>query len=224
MPLQNRVLPDQSIVADPSRGLFTGNRGILHDETRTLRRRWTSKAWICCALQWKDTRRLPMSPHTWTELFFLDEAVALAAGHRPCATCRRTAYAAFRAAWARAQLPGVKAPEMDSHLHATRLTPTRQQRRFKADAATLPDGTFIWHGKDRTSRDVTETLPDRRDLHGTPHLILADQAFPYTPSGYLPPVRRPNGAVLVMTPHPIVAVLQSGYQPTFHPSLSIRPV
>ena len=209
MPLQNRVLPDQSIVADPARGLFTGNRGILHDETRTLRHRWTSKAWICCALEWKAKRRTPMTPHTWTELFFLDEAVALAAGHRPCATCRRPAFVAFREAWRRAALPGSKAPEIDATLHAarltdTRLTDTRQQHRYQAEAASLPDGTFIWQD--------------------TPHLIHAGLAFPYTPSRYLPPIPRPTGPVLVITPQPTVAVLQNGYEPALHPSLVLHPV
>ncbi len=135
MPLQNRVLPDQSIVAVAARGTFTGNRGILHDDARNLRRNWTSKAWICCALEWKATCRIPMTPHTWTELFFLDEAVALAAGHRPCATCRRTAYNAFRAAWAKASLPGTKAAEIDACLHKTRLV-----ARDTAPTQSVPTG------------------------------------------------------------------------------------
>ncbi len=216
MPLQNRVLPDQSIVALPARGTLTGNRGILHDDTRTLRRRWTSKAWICCALDWKGASRTPMTPHTWTELFFLDEAAALASGHRPCATCRRSAYTAFRAAWIKAALPGTKACEIDTHLHETRLTgdgtpqihptPTnrpkpRHQRLHQATAETLPDATFI-------------LLP-------TPHLIHGAHAFPYTPDGYLPPVPRPHGTVQVMTPAPTVATLNAGYRPLLHPSLPI---
>lgn len=204
MPLQNRVLPDGSIVVDPSRGLLTGNRGILHDDTRTLRKRWTSKAWICCALQWKDTRRTPMTGRSWTELFFLDEAVAIASGHRPCATCRRAAYNAFRSAWGKANLPGTTAAEIDRHLHATRLTATRHQRLHEAEAGTLPDGSFI-----------------RLE---TPHLILGPHAFPYTPAGYHPPLPRPNGPVQVMTPAPLVATLGAGYRPILHPSLVIRPL
>lgn len=206
MPLQNRVLPDQSIVASPARGLLTGNRGILHDENRTLRRRWTSKAWICCALQWKGIRRTPMTGRKWTELFFLDEAVALAAGHRPCATCRRAAWNAFRAAWAVAQLLGTNATEIDGHLHAARLD-QRQPRRHLARAETLPDGAFI--------------------LHGTPHLILGPHALPFTPEGYLPPIPRPVGEVTVLTPAPLVAVLHHGYRPILHPTseapLSVAP-
>lgn len=197
-PLQNRVLPDQSIAALPARGTMTGNRGILHDEARQLRHRWTSKAWICCSLRWKEVRRIPMSPRTWTELFFLDEAVALAAGHRPCAACRRSAYTAFRNAWCAAGLPGSNAPAMDAHLHAARLTPQRVQRLHMAAAESLPDGTFI--------------------LHGTPHLLLGPHAHSYSPAGYLTPIPRPTGPVQVMTPEPSVATLRAGYQPLLHPT------
>src|SRR6476620_11704078 len=102
MPLENRVTPFGDIAALPERGLFTGNRGIIHDPaTRTLlARRWTSKAWIICSCVYKDVRREVMARRSWTELFFLDEATALAAGHRPCFLCRRDAALAFRAAWA----------------------------------------------------------------------------------------------------------------------------
>jgi hypothetical protein len=203
MPLQNRVLPDQTIVALPARGTLTGNRGILHDEGQILRRLWTSKAWICCTLDWKGARRQPMTGRSWTELFFLDEAVALAAGHRPCATCRRSAYNAFRAAWTMAALPGTKAPEIDAHLHATRLTPQHTQRRHLASAETLPDATFI--------------------LNPAPHLLHGPHAFPWTPAGYLTPQPRPTGPVQVMTPEPTVALLRAGYRALIHPSLHLHP-
>ena len=238
MPLQNRVLPDQTIVADPARGLLTGNRGILHDASQTLRHRWTAKAWICCALDWKATRRQPMTGRSWTELFFLDEAVALAAGHRPCATCRRSAYNAFRAAWAKANLPGHQAPEIDGHLHAARLTATRHQRLHLADGASLPDGTFILHpapphpapsaprpdgsfilhrAPPYLARPVS-LLDGTINLPPTPHLILGPDAWPYTPAGYLAALPRPPGPVLVMTPAPIVACLRAGYRPILHPT------
>jgi hypothetical protein len=101
-PLQNRVTPFGDIVAIPQRGMFTGNRGIIHDPaTQTLlRKRWASKAWLICPCDYKDRRRNVMAGRSWTELFFLDEAVALAAGHRPCFLCRREAAESFRAAWA----------------------------------------------------------------------------------------------------------------------------
>lgn len=96
MPLQNRVTPFGEIVTDPSRGLMMGNRGCLHGQGRTLgASRWRSKLWICCLLDFKGVQRDPMPPGRWTALFFLDEATALSAGHRPCGYCRRADYAAF---------------------------------------------------------------------------------------------------------------------------------
>ena len=189
MPLQNRVLPTGEIVADPARGMFTGNRGCLHGDQRQLgRARWQGRAWIICALHYKGWRRVVMTPRTWTELFFLDEAVALAAGHRPCALCRWPSYLAFQAAWG-----GLKAPEMDAALHAARLD-GRQQRRFVADLSGLPDGTFALHG-------------------GQPHLLRGEALYPYAPAGYGAPVPRFDGAVTVLTPAPTVAVLRAGYLP-----------
>ena len=200
MPLQNRVLPSGEIVIDPSRGIFTGNRGCLHDDTRQLgRARWRGRAWICCRLQWKGVRRSPMTPRRWTELFFLDEAVALSAGHRPCAYCRRADYLAFRAAWAKAGLPGTSAPEIDRILHAARLMPDRTQRHHTALANDLPDGTFILH-------------------QGQPALIQANRLHPFHPSAYAAPIPRPQGVVTVITPAPMVACLAAGYVPQVHPT------
>jgi hypothetical protein len=110
MALQNRVTPFGDVVAIAQRGLFTGNRGIIHDPaTKTLlRKRWASKAWLVCVCEYKGRRRAVMGGRSWTELFFLDEAVAFAAGHRPCFFCRRRPAEAFRAARAKAR--GVKTP------------------------------------------------------------------------------------------------------------------
>ena len=124
MPLQNRVTPSGEIVSTPQRGLFTGNRGIIHDPaTRTLlNRRWSSKAWITCTCEFRGRRRDVMGTRSWTELFFLDEATAFAAGHRPCFYCRRDDANAFRAAWERGNgVSGVRAPEIDEVLHRERL-------------------------------------------------------------------------------------------------------
>ena len=200
MALQNRVLPTGEIVADPARGMFTGNRGCLHDDQRQLgRARWKGRAWIICTLEYKGWRRKVMTPRTWTELFFLDEAVALAAGHRPCALCRRAAYVAFRTAWGGAP----RAPDIDAALHEARLD-GRQQRRFRADAASLPDGCFIlWQGN--------------------PHLIRAGMAYPHAPAGYGPAVLMPEGEVSVLTPAPVVGVLRRGYAPVLHSSLAKSP-
>jgi len=200
MPLQNRVLPTGEIVADPARGLFTGNRGILHRGDRTLgRARWRGRLWICCVLRWRDVRRVPMSPGTWTELFFLDEAVALAAGHRPCAFCRRADYGRFRDAWAAAGLPGRRAAEIDAALHPARTRRGPDGATHAAPAADLPDGAFV-------------------ALAGGPALILGRRALPFRPSGYGAPLPRSGGAARVLTPAPLVAVLRAGYRPALHQS------
>jgi hypothetical protein len=125
MSLQNRVIPLGDIVVTPERGMFTGNRGIIHNaQTRTLlKRRWTSRAWLICALDWRGVRRMVMGPGSWTELFFLDEATGLAAGHRPCFLCRRTAALAFQMRFPRGGQPAKpKADEIDRALHAERST------------------------------------------------------------------------------------------------------
>ena len=200
MTLQNRVLPTGEIVADPARGIFTGNRGCLHDDQRRLgKARWRGWAWICCRLDWKGVRRQVMTPRRWTELFFLDEAAALSAGHRPCAYCRRADYRAFRAAWENASLPGITAPEIDRILHDARLRPDRTQRHHQARAADLPDGTFILH-------------------QGQPCLLHTRKIRTYTSTGYLAPTPLPDTEVTVMTPGPMVACLVAGYSPIFHPS------
>ena len=195
MPLQNRVMPWGEIVADPARGTLTGNRGVLHDDGRQLgRARWRHRAWISCTLHWRGVRRVPMSPGTWTELFFLDEAVALAAGHRPCGLCRRAAYRAFQAAWAAAELGEARAPMIDAVLHPARIMRDAAGATHRADADTLPDGTFIAHS-DGAARLAGATI------------------LPFRPGGYGPPLPRPTGLVPVLTPAPIVAVLAAGYTP-----------
>src|SRR5437660_12628517 len=147
MPVQNRVTPFGDIVAIPQRGMFTGNRGIIHDPaTKTLlNKRWATKAWLVCTCDYKGRRRAVMGGRSWTELFFLDEAVALAAGHRPCFFCRREAARAFRNAWAlgrAVKLP--PAPEMDAVLHAERLDDGRKRLHgLPGPADELPDGRVI---------------------------------------------------------------------------------
>jgi hypothetical protein len=207
-------MPDGTILAVPVRGTLTGNRGILHDATGQLgRARWRHHHWIACALTYKAVRRKVMSPGTWTELFFLDEAVALAAGHRPCALCRRADYTAFRAAWGRAFGDDVPSADgIDRILHAARICPaTGGQKTHEADAATLPEGTFI-------------------RLQDHPVLIAGSGVVPHSPGGYGAPRPLPTGCVTVMTPKPVVALLSAGYLPRLHPSaqnaatLSLDPV
>ena len=207
-PLQNRVTPAGEIVADPARGTMMGNRGCLHREDRTLGvARWRSDLWICCVLRWRDVRRDVMPPGRWTALFFLDEATALAAGHRPCGYCRREAYASFAGAWRRAA--GLSRPphagEMNAALHAERVDPrTRRQRTRPALAGELPDGAMA-----------------RRD--GTCGLLAAGRFLPWTHRGYLDPVAMPpNTRVELLTPPSTVAAIAAGYRPLLHPSAAAR--
>jgi hypothetical protein len=203
-PLQNRVLPTGEIVADPARGLLMGNRGCLHGRDRRLRGvRWRSKLWICCTLTWREVRRDPMPPGRWTALFFLDEATALAAGHRPCAYCRRTDYLAYARAWqdayALAERP--RAVEMDARLHAERVAlRPRRQRTWPARLRALPDGTMVRSGD-------------------TVGLLLAGTVRPWSLTGYGTPVAAPPAATVeVLTPPASVAALAHGFRPLLHPS------
>lgn len=203
MPLQNRVLPTGEIVAHPARGTMMGNRGILHDANRRLgRARWRTKAWICCEIAFRGRSRLPMTPGRYTELFFLDEAVALAAGHRPCAECRRADYRLWQAAWtAGLELPaGARA--MDQVLHAARVPSSAGAgRRTEVALDRVPNGAFVlWQG--------------------CPHLVLGGGLHRFRPEGYGPPLPRPaKVAVPALTPAPVLAVLAAGYAPRLHPKL-----
>lgn len=194
--LRNRVQPDGQIIASSARGLFTGNRGILHTSDKVMGATlWKHRAWICCTLDWQGRRRDVMTGRNWTELFFLDEAVAMAAGHRPCAYCRRADYNAFTEAWGEK----LKAPEMDAILHKARaVNGARSLQTHMADAVTLPAGTFI------KADQVC--------------LLTEDAALPYTAHGYGPPIPRPSGMVTTLTAPPMVDVLRGGYAPTLHPS------
>lgn len=199
MPRQNRVTPFATLIAEPARGLYMGNRGCLHDATDHLSKRLsTTRAWICCLTAFRGRRNSLMAPGRYTELFFLDEATALAAGHRPCAECRRADYNRFRSTWAAAGLPGRSAPEIDAILHAARRD-GKNQRHHLAQAPSLPDGSMILH-------------------EAAPALVLGDRLRPWTPGGYGPALPRPDGPAVVITPAPLVAVLAAGYGPVLHPS------
>ena len=205
MPLQNRVTPFGEFVADPARGLFTGNRGCLCDEAGKLaRRRWRLKGWITCQLRFKGWRRPVMQPGVWTELFFLDEATALAAGHRPCALCRRAAYNLYRRASARTQ--GLAAPpkaiEMDVQLHRERIGRDQGKRTFRARLTELPDGTLV-------------RLPGRAH---TAMLIREGHLMEWTAGGYVGAQPCPDRLVDVLTPKTSVMVLAAGYRPLLHAS------
>jgi hypothetical protein len=212
VPLQNRVTPTGDIVADPARGTLMGNRGILHDAGRRLgAARWRHRSWISCQLSFKGRRREVMARGRYTELFFLDEHTALAAGHRPCFECRREAFRAFQSAWRRAfgAADDVRAAAMDRALHAARVDPrTRRQIRIEAALDDLPDGVFVLLG----------------DAPLLPFLTLGDCLLPWRVDGY--GCARPRPAAIrcsVLTPAPTVAVLRAGYLPARHPSAVPRP-
>ena len=198
-PRQNRVTPFSDLIADPARGLYMGNRGCLHDAAGQVRRNWRGKTWICCATKFKNRRRPLMQPGLYTELFFLDEAVALAAGHRPCAECRRAEYLAFRSAWGKAGLPAAaRAADMDQALHQARVNPeTRARARLNLPLEALPDGAFIAEGPQA-------------------FLVLGERLLPWQPKGYGAAQVRPSGRADVLTPAPVLAVLAAGYRPHLH--------
>lgn len=204
MPLQNRVTPTGDIVAVAARGLYMGNRGILHDASRRLGvSRWKHKVWIICRTCFRGRHRTIMAPRRYTELFFLDEAVAIAAGHRPCFECRRQAFHAWQDAWCAGN--GVsarpRAGEMDAALHAARIVPgTRKQQTWHSPLAGLPDGTYVlWAAQ--------------------PHILFHGSLLPWSRTGYGAAVSAPpDASVVVLTPRPSVGALRGGYRPALHPS------
>jgi hypothetical protein len=202
-PMRNRVTPFGDIVAVPLRGAWTGNRGNLHRGTDIVRFH-NGSLWIICALAFRDYRMAQWAPGRYTVLFFHDEAVALAAGHRPCALCRRADYEAFRSAWMAGRGEGSmpSAAELDRRLHGERIvhgTHTRRLHRF--GWASLPDGAFV----------VVDVGPA---------LVLGDGLVPWTTGGYGAPRSRPrSGWVDVITPPSTVAALAAGYRPQIDPAV-----
>jgi len=202
MPLASRVTPFGALVAHPSKAAtLTGNRGIIHDlATRTLlTRRWSNKAWIACTCDYKGRNRSPLwTKNVWTELFFLDEATALAAGPRPCFTCRRPDALRFRDHWALGNHTAIpSAPEMDLTLHAERLD--GKHKRLHPVPQTLPDGTML-------------AASDRAYLIANGHTWLWDF------SGYTR-TDLPGTIDGMLTPPSITATLAAGYKAALHPSV-----
>ena len=198
MPRQNRVTPFSEIITTPARGQWLGNRGCIHDANGRIRRLYQTKRWIICVLEFKGWRRELMQPGRWTELFFWDEATALAAGHRPCAFCQRRRYEAYRTLWATVnpvkaagRLPG--ADEMDAVLHAERLDDARQRITYAAKWGELPDGAFV-------VRDDAACL------------VRDGRLWPWSPEGYGAPIEIDSAAsVAVLTPRSTVNVMRAGF-------------
>jgi hypothetical protein len=202
MPLQNRVDPFGELIADPARGTLFGNRGgRFHRDDQTLgARRWVSRSWICCRLEFKGRQRSVWG-RGYTELFFLDEVTALAAGHRPCFECRRKDAEAFADCWRRARRLRVRprAAEMDVVLHAERLE-GRAKRRHHRAIDVLPDGAFV-------------------ALEEGAFAVRGGSLLCWAPTGYASRRKRPRGIVAdVLTPPAILAALAAGYAPQWHAS------
>jgi hypothetical protein len=209
-PLRNRGTPLGEIVADPARGLVYANRGCLHDARGQLRRRYNGRRWIACRLQFRGWQRPGlMMPGRFTELFFLDEATAIAAGHRPCALCRPEDYREFTRRWSELHPGQTGADMIDAQLHAERVDPTTRarKRQVPVEADSLPDGTFL----------VTDDGPQHA------WLVLGDELLHWTPAGYDGRRPRPDPDTLVepVTPPSLVELLRGGWRgavPLLHPS------
>ena len=201
MPLQNRVTPLGDIIATPHRGMFTGNRGIIHDpRTKTLTRRWASRAWLTCVCELRGRRRQVMGGRSWTELFFLDEATALAAGHRPCFFCRRDDADRFRAAWEEGNgVRRVLARDIDAVLHRERLSGAKKRMHaLPMSLQELPDGAMLQEGAES-------------------YLVLQSRALKWSPAGYR---NAPNAIkdAMLLTPPSTLRALSAGYRPVLHKS------
>jgi hypothetical protein len=206
VPLQNRVTPLSELIADPARGLVYGNRGCLHDHAGRIRRRYSGKRWIACRLEFRGWHRRPLlQPGRFTELFFLDEATAFAAGHRPCALCRREDYVRFGELWRELHAGQTGADAIDGQLHEERLSHTRGQRQHAAFLSELPDGAFVLHDD-------------------APWLVLGTELLRWTPAGYTERRERLGERVRVVTPPSLLAVLPhwQGAVPLLHPSAASR--
>ena len=202
MPLQNRVDPYGNLIRTTARGTMMGNRGgALHNESREIVRPYLGRRWIACLLEFKGRRRKVMTPRRYTELFFLDEAVAFAAGHRPCAECRRERFRAFQHAWDPGRI--VLASDIDAGLHGARLDGRRRKRTWQAPIGLLPNGTFV-------------------EMEEAPYLVWDDALLLWTPDRYTTRLARPNDIeVTVLTPQPVVECFRRGYQPETHASRQV---
>ena len=202
MPLQNRVTPMGDIIATAHRGMFTGNRGIIHDPASKtlLKKRWSSPAWITCVCEFRGWRRKVMGGRSWTELFFLDEATAFAAGHRPCFFCRRDDANRFRAAWEEGNgVKSILAREIDAVLHGERLDRGRKRLHpLPMPVQQVPDGAMVLEGEES-------------------FLILQGRALRWSMAGYRTADTAIENAML-LTPPSTLRALGAGYRPVLHPS------
>ncbi len=204
MPLQNRIDPWGQLNAVSAKGALLGNRGILHNEHKQVVTQWKGKAWITCQIKFKERQSRPFAPDSYSQLFFVDEATAFSAGHRPCAECRRDRFNEFKAAWIKANRELIQGEnptiaDIDKVIHAERVTEGRRKRTFTAQLGGLPAGTMI-------------------EVNGTPLLVWRGKLLPWSFEGYgksltsLPS----STSVQVLTPASVVRVFASGFTPQVH--------
>jgi hypothetical protein len=199
MPLQNRITPNGDIISTTARGAWLGNRGVIHNAQKQTIKPFNLKAWITCALEFRGRHREVMMPNRWTELFFLDEATAFSAGHRPCFQCRYKDHKRFKSAWLKGNpqygfTEKTPVSEIDKILHAERIN-KGEKVTYNDDPANLPDCTFI----------LIDSLP---------YVISKDLMYQWTPIGYEKGITLPTAQqVEVLTPRSIVNMLRAGYEP-----------
>ena len=206
MPLQNRVNPFSTLISTPERGAWTGNRGVIHNERKEIIKNHAVKYWITCVLEYKNARRSVMSPNRWTELFFLDEATAFAAGHRPCGFCRYADFKRFKELWLSTNgekyglTTKTKMDIIDAFIHQERLDENGLKMTFKSILNALPNGTFI------TSDDMSKA-----------YLWYQQNLYEWSFNGYTKVLQfDKNQEVNVLTPLSYVAVFKAGYVPEVH--------
>ena len=200
VPRRNRVTPFGDIIATEARGLLFGNRGVLHDDNGQLVRAWQVRRWIACRLEFKGRRRELMRSGRFTELFFLDEATALAAGHRPCAECRREDFVRFRQAWTDTHRGSPRVDDVDRALHAERIDAGGRKRLHEARLSDLPDGSMVAE-EDRA------------------WIVHGGGLLPWSPFGYGDRRTMAGSAtVRTLTPPSVIDVIRAGYEPGTHPS------
>ncbi len=206
MPLQNRISPFSTITATPEHGTWTGNRGVIHNADKEIVRNHAVKYWITCELKYKNFQRKVMTPNRWTELFFLDEATAFAAGHRPCGFCRNSDFKRFKNLWllANGEQYGlekdVKIDVIDALIHQERLNADGLQKTFKVILSTLPDGTFVSFNEDSKA-----------------YLWHQQNLYEWSFGGYTKILKfEQNQEVNVLTPFSYVETFRAGYLPQIH--------
>lgn len=196
---QNRVTPFGEIIKTPARGSLMGNRGVIHNDSGEIKQSFKLKAWITCLLQFKGRKFKIMAPKRWTALFFLDEATAFAAGHRPCNECRRNDFIRFKSLWIKGNpqygfTMKTKISEIDTILHHERIDANKEKVTFEMNVSEIPDGTFV-------------------SINSIPYLFYESRLHEWTPFGYKNSIPLPPASGLtILTPKSFVKMFRAGYK------------